>query len=382
MVSIMGTPPRLPGWDMVLGVWCNSGKTQRDIAFDSIVITNSTTNPGHVSLSLRVRTYENVTIVPDNDTALVTHITHAKYGNVVVYVIDADSNSLHLLFHEGDEKNLLEVSFLYEEDTTFGKDKFVLRFERVIPEGKLDRSIGYLNTIEGIFRDERVNLNASPDKWVQPFARPVIITAGYIHYFPLFVLGSLLPACTKMDAVDVDKDGNYIVTDRDSFTWTIPGTLVDIQNNGILLTDSSTTYKLKKVSDLRASGLSTFGSGSKLLGNYKSRDGEELTIHEDEINTNQFTSKFSLNGSQKCAIGYAEANTVVMIYYPLVIVHFGAFTYDEDFNPMKERVQGYLADGEEWPPLPSGGGGGGGGGGSSGLLLGLVGLMALAFMAK
>ena len=379
MVSIMGTP-RLPGWDLVLGAWGNLGKTRHDIVFDSIIITNSTSTPDRISLSIRVRAYEDAIEVPDNDVAMGRMDTHPKYGKVAVYVIDVDKNSLHLVFDEG-EKNLLQVAFLYEEDTTFAKENtFVLLFNRVLSGMHLDPTIN-LRTIEGIFVDERFNINNSPDTWVAPFAPPTMITAGYIHYFPLFAFGHLSPSCVKIDKVEVDTNGSYIVT-AGPLTWTIPGSRQEIHNNGITLTEGKTNYKMDLYSAIRTSG-TPLGSGSKLIGTYKSREGEELTLSANDITVNQLKMKHALAGDQKCYIGYAGANTVVMIYYPLVIVHFNAFANDVTFTPEADKFVTYLADGEEWPPLPSGGGGsGGGGGGSSGLLFGLVALIALAFMAK
>jgi hypothetical protein len=324
-----------------------------------------------------VRVYQDTAQIDDSDDSIVRRYDHPKWGNVVDYGLLVDTNELHFIFNVG-EKTLLEAAFWYKGDSIFGNTSLILLFGRVIP--KLDPKVGYLPSIEGIFFDKTVRSDKSPDTWVTPYIRPFIMTAGYIHYFPLFVLGQILPLCTKMDNIEVDKDGNYIVR-AGSLTWTIPQIRGDIQKNGIIITKGTTNYNLGLLTP-SLGNLTVLPSGSKLIGVYTARNGEVLTITENEMTTTQLKSTFSLGGRDDCAIGYAGADTVVMIYYPLVIVHFKAFAYDENFDPMEDRFEGYLAAGHEWPPLPTGGGGGGGGGGSSGLLFGLVGLMALAFMAK
>jgi hypothetical protein len=374
MVSIMGTP-RLPGYDLAAGVYTPLGKNIIDIVFDSIVVSSA---PMKMKFEFRVRSFEDTWEVDDYDASVVTQLVDKTFGNVVDYAFLVEKNTFHLTFDAAVTK-LLRASLDYKEDRLFGATDFNLVFTQT--PVKLAKDVNRLFSREGIFVDEKLDLNDSPDTWAPPFVRPFMVTAGYIHYFPLMVLGAV-QECYEMNTIIKDTDDNYIVKDKDSKTWTIP---VDIRGDGITLTtDSGKNYKCDWLSFIRinASYTTTLDATSPLIGTWTNPIGEELTISEDEISAPQFKSKFILKGVEKCAVGYAGANTVLMLYYPYIVVHFDAHTYNADFARKKDRIMMYLAAGHNWPSMPSGGGGGGGGGGSSGLLLGLVGLMALAFMAK
>ena len=372
MVPIMGT--RLPGYDLAVGVYTPLGKNNLDIVFDSIVVSSDASK---IKLEFRVRSFEDTWEVDDFDASVVTQLVDKTLGNVVDYAFLVEKNTFHLTFDAAVTK-LLRVSLDYKEDRLFGTTDLNLVFER--RPVKLASDVDRLFSREGIFIDEKLNPDDSPDTWALPFVRPFMVTAGYIHYFPLMVLGAV-QECYEMDTIIKDKDDNYIVK-ADSKTWTI---LVDIRGDGITLTTASgKVFKCDWLSFIRINSSFTtdLDATSPLIGTWTDPIGEELTISEDEISAPQFKSKFILRGHEKCCVGYAGANTVLMLYYPYIVVHFDAHTYTADFARKKDRMVMYIAAGHNWPSMPSGGGGGGGGGGSSGLLLGLVGLMALAFMAK
>lgn len=373
--------PRLPGWDYAIGPYATMGKHSDDIAFDSMNVTNRPNN--HITIEYNIRLTSGKLTYPDNDPNIVTK----EGGTFFTYTIPFHAKNTLIFTFLQNPMRLVWVYVRYKHDNIFGDvlPTSYIRLQLAKLKGDFDIDRDFVHYIEGLYIDYTLDpSNPGPPSSWKDVKRPMLASIGAMYFPPIWDWYEREEG-EFVGVMERTPGHLFVEDDHNQHEWLFPENYTKLRE-GMKYTYRGVDMGLyRRVAPLKfqpgKTTIWSFPPDSKFLGKWTTEDGDELTIEDAQFNNGYFGHAFILTGNQDFWYGYIGAQHIVMIYYPLLIVHYNAHCYDAKNKSLDEGKYTYLAPGHSWAAWPSESKGGGGGG-SSGIFPAAVGLLALMFLVK
>ena len=373
--------PRLPGWDYAIGPYATMGKHSDDIVFDSVNVTNNGND--RICIEYNIRLVSAKLTYPDNDPNIVD-----DQGDIFKYTLPIHAKNALIFTFLRNPIRLVYVHVRYKHDYVFGNvlpnSHILLQLSKLRGDFDIDRD--FVQYMEGLYIDYTLDpSNPGPPSSWKDAKRPMLASIGAMYFPPVWDWYEREEG-EFVGTMERTPGGLYVEDDRNQHDWLFPENLQKMRD-GVKYKYRNVDMGLyRRVAPLSFKPAKTtiwsFPPDSKVFGKWTTEDGDELTIEETQFNNGYFGHAFILTGDQDFWYGYIGAQHPVMIYYPLLIVHYNAHCLDFKGKSLDEGKYTYLAPGHSWADWPSESTGGGGGGNSSGVFPAAVGLLALMFLVK